>query len=101
MFQFKWNPLDCTAKEFFVIKESHTLKQATQRLKQILDAEYKNMYLKSIIVNLTYLKDKYKNSILQLLQKNEEMFDGTLVDYTGSNYTGFNYTIELKEDAKP
>ena len=31
-----------------------------------------------------------------LLQKYEEMFDGTLGKYTGSNYT-----IELKENAKP
>ena len=47
-------------------------------------------------MNLDYLKDKCKNSLLQLLQKNTEMFDGTL-----GNYLGSNYTIELKEDAKP
>ena len=46
-------------------------------MKQILDAEYKKIDLKSIIMNLNYLKDKYKNSLLQLLQEKEEMFDGT------------------------
>ena len=43
-------------------------------------------------MNLNYLKVKHKNSLLQLLHKYEEMFDGTL-----SNYTGFENTIELKE----
>ena len=38
----------------------------------------------------------HKNSLLQLLQKYKEMFDGTLREYTGSDYT-----IELKEDTKP
>ena len=33
---------------------------------------------------------------MELLQKYEEMFDGTWGKYTGSNNT-----IELKEDAKP
>ena len=46
-------------------------------------------------MNLNKLKDKHKNSLLQLLQKYEKMFDGTLGKYTGSDYT-----IELKEDAK-
>ena len=47
-------------------------------------------------MNLNYLKDNYINSLLELLQKYEKMFDGTLGKYTGSDYT-----IELKEDAKP
>ena len=46
-------------------------------------------------MNLNYLKNIYKNSLLELLQKYEVMFDGTL-----GKYTGYNYTIDLKEDAK-
>ena len=34
--------------------------------------------------------------MLELLQKYEEIFDGTL-----GKYTGYDYTIELKEDTKP
>ena len=49
---------NCTAKEFFVIKERRPVKQ--KRIKQILDAEYKKINLKSIIMNLNHLKDKYK-----------------------------------------
>ena len=40
---------------------------------------------------LNYLKVKHKQSQLELLQKYEEMFDGTL--YLGK-YTGSNSTIE-------
>ena len=47
-------------------------------------------------MNLIYLKDKHRNSLLKLLQKYKNMFDGTLGKYSGSNYT-----IELKEDTKP
>ena len=45
-------------------------------------------------MNLNYLKDKHRNSLLELLQKYKNMFDGTLGKYTGSDYT-----IELKEHA--
>ena len=46
-------------------------------------------------MNLNYVKDEHKNSLLELLPKYEKMFDGTLGKDTGSNYT-----IELKEVAK-
>ena len=54
------------------------------------------MDLKSIITNLNYLKEKHRNSLLELLSKYENLFDGKL-----GNYTGSDYSIELKEDAKP
>ena len=65
-------PPNCTAKEFFVIKESRPDWNATKRIKQILDTEYEKINLKSIIMNLNYLKDKHKNSLLQLIEKYEE-----------------------------
>ena len=89
-------PTNCTTKEFFVIKESRPLKNVTKRIKQILDVEYKKINLKSKIMYLNHLKDKPKNSSLELLQKYKIIFDGTLGKYTGSNYI-----IELKKDAKP
>ena len=47
-------------------------------------------------MNSNQLKDKHKDSLLELLQKHEEIFDETLGKYTGSDYS-----IELKEDAQP
>ena len=70
-----------------VIKESRPVRIATKRIKQILDAQYKKINLKSMYMNSNYFKDKYKNSLLELLQKYEKMFDGTLGKYTGSDYT--------------
>ena len=66
-------PPNCTAKEFFVIKESRPVRIATKCIKQILDADYKKFNLKSIGMSLNYLKDKHRNSILELLQKYENM----------------------------
>ena len=51
------NPPNCTAKEFFVIKESRPVRNATKKIKQILDAEYKKMKEN----NLNYLKKKLKS----------------------------------------
>ena len=51
-------PPNCTAKKFFVINDSLPFRIATKRIKQILDAEYKKINLKSIVKNLNYLKDK-------------------------------------------
>ena len=47
-------------------------------------------------MNLNYSKEKHKNSLLELLQKCEEMFDGALGKYTGSDCA-----IELKVETKP
>ena len=47
-------------------------------------------------MNLNYLKNKHKDSLLELLQKYEIIFDGTL-----SKHTGSDYTIEFQENVKP
>ena len=52
-------PPNCTAKEFFVIKECHPVRNANKRIKQILDAEYKKIKLKSMIMNLSYLMNTH------------------------------------------
>ena len=38
-------------------------------------------------MSLDYSKAKHENSLLKLLQKYEEIFDGTLGKYAGSDYT--------------
>ena len=53
-------PPNCSAKEFFVIKESCPIRNATKRIKQFLDAEYKKINLKSIVMNLNYIKKTLK-----------------------------------------
>ena len=53
-------PPNCMAKEFFVIKECRPVRNTSKRIKQNLDAEYKQINLKTIIMNLNHLKDKHK-----------------------------------------
>ena len=56
------------------------------QLKGLLETEYNKVNLKTTIMSLNYLKVKHKNSLLELLQKYEKMFDGTLGKYPGSIY---------------
>ena len=63
---------------------------ATNRIKKILDAKYENTNLKEITNKLKYLHSD------KLLKKHENIFDGTLW-----NYTGTEYKIELLEAAQP
>ena len=48
------SPPNCMAKEFFLIKESRPVRNATKKIKHILDVENKIIDLKSIIVSLNY-----------------------------------------------
>ena len=89
-------PLNYMTKESFSIKESHSVRNTIKRIKKILDAEYKKINLVKIVTNLDYLKNRHKDSLLKLLEKYKNMFDGNL-----SNYIGSDYTIELKEYSKP
>ena len=52
-------PSNCTANKFFVIKESLPVGNVTKRIKQNLDAEYKKINLKMIVLSLNYLEVKY------------------------------------------
>ena len=56
----------------------------------------KKANLKEITKQLIYLNKDEQKQLLKLLRKYEDMFDGTL-----GNYTGSAYKIELQEGAKP
>ena len=47
-------------------------------MKQIWNVEFKKNKLKIMVINLEYVKVKHKSSLLELLQKHEYNFDGTL-----------------------
>ena len=83
-------------KTHFTIQDSKNVRNATKRIKKILDVNYEKANLKKIVNNLKYLKNDKQSLILKLLRKHEEMFDGTL-----DNCTGTEHKIELLEGAKP
>ena len=42
-------------------------------MKQIMDAEYKKINLKSLVMSLNYLKGKHKDSLLELFLKDHKI----------------------------
>ena len=89
-------PIDATPDEFFYIRESEAVSEATNRIKKILDAKYVKANLEEVAKANEKLKQEEQTKLLALLRKYESLFDGTLGTWKGSKYH-----IELKPDAKP
>ena len=70
-------PIDCKMKTHFTIQDSKKVKNATKRIRKNLGANYKKANLKKIVSNLKYLNYYKQSSILKLLIKHEEIFNGT------------------------
>ena len=50
-------PPNCTAKQFFEIKEIIPVRNATKTIKQILYAKYKKIKMNPLVMTLKYAKD--------------------------------------------
>ena len=83
-------------KTNFAIQDSKNIRSATDRIKKILYAKYKKVNSKEITNKLKYINLDEQVLIYRLLQKHENMFDGIL-----ENYTGTEYKIKLLEGAQP
>ena len=82
---------------FQLATESKAAKEATNRVTQILDAHYeKANIVETISKNCSHLSNKKQQQIINLLNKYEELFDGTLGDMNTSPVH-----LEVKEGAKP
>ncbi len=78
-------------------QEPESTRIATKRVVEILDAKYDKADLPSIVKNnCAYLSAPHQSSLLTLLLKYEELFDGMLGDWNLPPVS-----IELKEGAKP
>jgi hypothetical protein len=63
-------------------QEPESTRDATKRVVEILDTKYDKADLPSIVKNnCTHLSTPHQNSLLALLLKYEELFDGTLGDW--------------------
>ena len=83
-------------KQSYVVEESGPIKQATSRLKKILDAKYEAADIPQLIKKRIDLNPAQKDLLQQLLEANKSLFDGTLG--TWKNKT---VKLTLKEGAKP
>ena len=88
--------IDYTTRTNFAFQESKSIKIATNRVKNILDAKYKKANSKEMTTKLKYFNSDEQNLIYRLLKKHENMFDDTFW-----NYTSTEYKIELIKGAQP
>ena len=76
--------------------EPKSTEEATERTVRILDAKYEKADLQSVVDDCEHLSNSEKNKLLELLQEFEELFDGTLGDWTTEPVS-----FEVKNGATP
>jgi hypothetical protein len=65
-------------------------------MKTILDAKYEKANLEEVVATCKHLSEHEQASLLELLNKYEDLFDGTL-----GHWVGEDYNVELKPGATP
>ncbi len=89
--------IDSTMEEAFHIDDPVEVDDAAERLiKKILDAKYDKANLQQVCSDQAQLNEDEQEQLFRLMQKHEELFDGTL-----GSWNLEPYDVELKEDAKP
>ena len=86
---------DATISESHVVDSSH-VEDATNRMKEILDAKYEPADLDKVVESCTNLTKDEKKSLRTLLGKYEDIFDGKL-----GKWKDTYYDIELKPGVSP
>ena len=77
--------------------EPKSMREATNRAVEILDANYEKADIPKIVAeNCTHLSSQQQSHLIKLLMEFEDLFDGTLGDWK-TDPVG----LELKEGAKP
>ena len=70
--------IDVTPQDSYNVDDSMSMTDATERMKQILDAKYQPADLDQVIADCTHLNEEERDSLKQLLQKYKGLFDGSL-----------------------
>jgi len=68
----------------FHVDEPEAVQEASDRIKQILDAKYVAADLEDVCNNQEQLDQQEQQKLLRLLRKHEHLFDGTLGKWTGT-----------------
>jgi predicted aspartyl protease len=89
-------PKDGTYEDSFFIQESISVQETTERVQQILEADYHPAELEELCGEYLHLEPDEREQLLSLLKQYEPLFNGTL-----GTWTGDPYEIELKPDAEP
>jgi hypothetical protein len=94
-----WRSIDSTVDDIYLVEDRRNyqpIEQEMQRMTDILDAKYKKADLNQIASSADHLTNSEQSSLLALLKKYEDLFDGTL-----GTFTGTPYDIKLQENAEP
>jgi predicted aspartyl protease len=87
---------DASFPEAYYVRDSTAVDEATQRLKGILDAKYEAADIRAVCDDATHLTQDEQGQLFDLLTEYEELFDGTLGVWTGSEVQ-----LDMKPDIKP
>jgi len=88
-------PVNANINDFFA-QDSKAMEDASERIKRILDAKYEPADLQEVATASKHLTSQEQGTLLQLLRKYSDLFDGTL-----GNWTGTELSIDLKPGAEP
>ena len=89
-------PRDCTPEDAYHVKDSLAMDEASDRIKQIIDAKYEPANLDTVVQECKHLNKNQQASLHQLLTKYEDLFDGTLGQWNEAPYD-----IKVRKDATP
>ena len=98
-----WDEVSIPMKPFharietdYHIDDSVAVKEATKRIKQILDAKYEPADLDEVVAQADHLTPDQRTKLRNLLEKYKDLFDGQL-----GYWKGEKYHIELQDNVKP
>ena len=86
----------CTIEDSYYIDEPDWMESEIARLRDVLDQKYKPADLEEVAKSCDNLEPQQQQQLLELLQKHEPLFDGSL-----GKMKSEPYDIELKDNAKP
>ena len=89
-------PPNCNTTEHYFINDPSNVKEASDRIKRILDAKYEKANLNKLVRDAIYLDRAEQDKLFKLLKKYESVFDGTL-----GKWIGRPYNVDLRKDAVP
>jgi hypothetical protein len=87
---------EAVANEAFHVQDSEPILDATERLRNILDAKYEQADLKEVANEVTNLTPSERECLHETLMNFQDLFDGSL-----GKWNMGAYNIELRPDATP
>jgi hypothetical protein len=94
--QIPFKPYDAEVHTDYHIEETMAVNQATDRIREILEAKYEPADLEKVCTSQSHLIVEQQRKLLNLLNKYADLFDGTL-----GKWNEAPIDIELKEGATP